>query len=115
MAERGRPAQFRNAAEKQKAYRARKKQEALEGEVLRKSKWENSLDGLKCKEDHASQERADHLAVLHTMYRWSTDIDKDYHSWLTKDIALVEAWWQAHVRWYDAWEKAGFPKGTNIA
>jgi len=108
----GRPAHFRNAAEKQKAYRERKKQADADAEALRKSQWENSLEGLKAKEDQASQERADHLSKLRTMYQWATDIDKDYHIWLVRDIALCDAWWQAHCRWYDAWKLAGFPKRT---
>lgn len=107
---RGRPAKFRNAADKQKAYRERKKQACAELEALRKAEWENSPEGLKAKEIEIGNQREKHVEKLQTMHRWSKDIDADYKVWLEEDRKLLDAWWAAREKWYQVWKAAGYPK-----
>lgn len=102
---RGRPKQFRNAAEKQKAYRERKKQQQVELEALRKSEYENSLEGLRDKvlELHIQCEK--NLAACTKV--WPRDGSQEQA--LAERPALVNTWWEAHQVWYEAWKAAGYP------
>lgn len=88
MMQRGRKAEYRNAAEKQKAYRDRQR--------TLKNEHQSLEDALR----NSSTARDQHLARLNTMHVWSSDIDHDYPIWLKEDIRLLEVWWTAHSALY---------------
>jgi seryl-tRNA synthetase len=101
MNKRGRPAEFRNAAEKQKAYRERKKQQEAELEALRKYEYEHSLEGLADKVDLLAKSFRD---VQAEFPRLTAD---DVPEWSKAVNRALDAWWDAHGAWYRAWIVAG--------
>jgi hypothetical protein len=103
--EKGRPRIFVTQAEKQKAYRERKKQEL----ALR-----NSSGNILCDPDPIPVELSNIEALvmntsrLHreTRYRF---MEMEYKDWSNKMHELQELWWKQHQEWYQSWIASGAP------
>jgi hypothetical protein len=110
----GRPAQFRNAAEKQKAYRQRKKQADAALEALRKSEYENSLECLRANELnlHKACDNWLHGSPYHT--NGFLRGEDNYNAWAAEYRRLCDSWWEAHRKWYSKWKTLGFPPEGKI-
>lgn len=94
----GRPRQFRNAAERQKAYRDRKRNMG----ALRNSDVD-PIAQLKVVEKAAGRECDEHRALF---YQWGV-IEDRYPEWARRASELQEAWWKAHQAWWNAKNKKG--------
>ena len=115
MALRGRPRIFVTQAEKQKAYRDRKREE----EALRKS------SGSILKEPYPPCEFPDLFILWQTKEQIGNDCDRHAHmlfwspeflamgydEWRRLRLEFQVQWEKAHDAWYSAWKAAGFPPG----
>ena len=114
---RGRPRIFVTLAEKQRAYRQRKK----ESEALRNSTTpvieaipsvQDELTRLWLEVERFAQEDRDqiaHHADMANLHFYASD--EGYRHWLKIRAENNDQWWAAHQAWYAAWKVAGYPKG----
>ena len=87
----GRPKRYETPAEKQKAYRERKKMAEMPEAVLR-----NKIDHLKAALLEASSACDRHRATLAPLD------DNAYRQWLAEHARLNDVWWKAHCAHYHA-------------
>lgn len=100
---RGRPRKHTNDADKQKAYRERKKQERTE--ALRKSEEAKAgVIALAAKVDEWSALYDQHQARF---LEYSAD---DVPKWSAEVNRLCNCWWESHGEWYTAWLAIDAPK-----
>lgn len=101
----GRPKKFRNAAEKQKAYRERKKQ----AKALRKSSGSESEtsapDDLRATVIYWHENSQSLLPMMSWL---QNNPDKTFDDWQRLRNQSHDKWWEAHQAWY----KAGMPGGS---
>ena len=109
----GRPRIFVTQAEKQKAYRERKKQEA----VLRNSSGNiltvepEPVDG---SELAILRDKVLAIGAAHERHRrmplYGPEFDAmGFDTWNRKCHEYQDTWWTAHQAWYAAWKAAGYP------
>jgi len=113
MADRGRPRIFVTNAEKQKAYRDRKRQDSalrnLPFEQLSQIVTEqNELEVLWGKAHEISDERRQVIANFYQL----TVIEDKFDEWNRRVRELADQWWAAHQIWASKWRESGCPPGS---
>jgi len=113
MALRGRPRIFVTLAEKQKAYRDRKREVI----ALRNSPIAAPADNLtilyrECVRLHNEIEKHNHSHnTLHLPLCSDEELAVRGTNWAKVRMELQQAWEMVHTQWYSEWKALGFPDG----